>query len=205
MRKDLVEKIKKQLKSLFTQKFAEIKAGDMMISTPDEVLVVGSEVFMIDEQGLNVPLMDGEYILDSGEKVEVVSGKVTEISVETEEAPEAEEVVVEAGDKKMEEAGDKKMEEVGTMEEQVTMMKQEIELLKKMYDDMMAEHKKMYEEMMAEKQVMKEEFSKLAGSPSMKSIEVKPSEFKSVESKKTSASNIDLGSILEKAKKKVRG
>ena len=197
MRKDLVEKIKKQLKSLFTQKFAEIKAGDMMISTPDEVLVVGSEVFMIDEQGLNVPLIDGEYILDSGEKVEVVSGKVTEISVETDEAPEAEEVSVEAGEKKM--------EETGTMEEQVTMMKQEIELLKKMYDDMMAEHKKMYEEMMIDKQVMKEEFSKLAGSPSTKSIEVKPSEFKSVEIKKTSASNIDLSSIFEKARKKVRG
>jgi hypothetical protein len=191
MRKDLFEKIKKQLKSLFTQKFAEVKAGDMMISTPDEVLVVGSEVFMIDEQGLNVPLMDGEYILDSGEKVEVVSGKVTEISVETEEAPEVEEVVVEGGEKKM--------------EEQVTVLKQEIELLKKMYDDMMAEHKKMYDNMMTDKQVMKEEFSKLAGSPSTKSIEVKPSEFKSVEAKKTSVSNADLGSILEKARKKVRG
>jgi hypothetical protein len=197
MRKDLFEKIKKQLKSLFTQKFAEVKAGDMMISTPDEVLVVGSEVFMIDEQGLNVPLMDGEYILDSGEKVEVVSGKVTEISVETEEAPEVEEVVVEGGEKKM--------EVTGTMEEQVTVLKQEIELLKKMYDDMMAEHKKMYDNMMTDKQVMKEEFSKLAGSPSTKSIEVKPSEFKSVEAKKTSVSNADLGSILEKARKKVRG
>jgi hypothetical protein len=197
MRKDLVEKIKKQLKSLFTQKFAEIKAGDMMISTPDEVLVVGSEVFMIDEQGLNVPLMDGEYLLDSGEKIEVVSGKVTEISVQTEEAPAAEEVVVEGGEQKM--------EVTGTMEEQVAVLKQEIELLKKMYEDMMAEHKKMYEDMMSEKQVMKEEFSKLAGSPSVKSIEVKPSEFKSVETKKTSASNIDLVSILEKAKKKVRG
>jgi hypothetical protein len=190
MRKDLVEKIKKQLKSLFTQKFAEIKAGDMMISTPDEVLVVGSEVFMIDEQGLNVPLMDGEYLLDSGEKIEVVSGKVTEISVETEEAPEAEEVVVEAGDKKMEE----KMEYECPLTEKVEKMEKEMEMMKKMF-----------EEMMAEKQVMKEEFSKLAGSPSVKSIEVKPSEFKSVETKKTSASNIDLGSILEKAKKKVRG
>lgn len=191
MRKDLVEKIKKQLKSLFTQKFIEVKAGDLMISTPDEVLVVGSEVFMIDEQGLNVPLTDGEYLLDSGEKIEVVAGKVTEISVETEEAPEAEEVVVEAGDKKMEE----KMEDKPCpLTEKVEKMEKEMEMMKKMF-----------EEMMAEKQVMKEEFSKLAGSPSVKSIEVKPSEFKSVETKKTSASNIDLGSILEKAKKKVRG
>ena len=62
MRKDLVEKIKRQLKSLFTQKFAEVKAGDLIISTPDEMISVGSEVYMIDEQGLNIPLPDGEYI-----------------------------------------------------------------------------------------------------------------------------------------------
>lgn len=197
MRKDLVEKIRTQLKSLFTQKFTEVKAGDLMISTPDEVLGVGSEVFMIDEEGLNVPLSDGEYLLDSGEKIEVVAGKVTEISAAEMEEKEEEvvEEVVEAAEEeeKVEEVVEEPKEEE-KMGEKIAKMEAEL-----------AELKKMVTEMMAEKEVMKEEFSKIAQQPAVKSIEVKPSEFKSVEDKKTASSNVDLSSILDKAKKKVRG
>jgi hypothetical protein len=177
------------LKSLFTQKFAEVKAGDLIISTPDEILSVGSEVYMIDEQGLNIPLPDGEYILDSGEKCEVLSGKVVEIS-----APEMEEMPVEAGDVIVEEKIEEKMQEMPcSCVEKVEKMEAEL-----------AELKKMVTQMGAEKEIMKEEFKKFAGSPSTQSITVKPSEFKSVEDKKTASSNLDLGSIFEKAKKKVR-
>lgn len=189
MRKDLVEKIKRQLKSLFTQKFAEVKAGDLIISTPDEILSVGSEVYMIDEQGLNIPLPDGEYILDSGEKCEVLSGKVVEIS-----APEMEVPEVEEGELKKEDKMEEKMEEMPCpLTEKVEKMEAEL-----------AELKKMVTQMGAEKEIMKQELEKFAGSPSTKSIEVKPSEFKSVEDKKTASSSLDLGSIFEKAKKKVR-
>lgn len=192
MRKDLVEKIKKQLKSLFTSKFAQVKAGDLMISTPDEVLSVGSEVFMLDEQGNNVPLTDGEYILDSGEKIEVLSGKITEIS-----APEVEEVEVEAGKKvedKMKTAPEVEKEEEDKMKPE---MMAKIEKMEKQIEELM----KKYEDMAVEKEKMKQEFSKIAQQPSTKSIEIKPSEFKSVDNKKTSASNLDLSAIVEKAKK----
>lgn len=189
MRKDLVEKIKRQLKSLFTQKFAEVKAGDLIISTPDEMISVGSEVYMIDEQGLNIPLPDGEYILDSGEKVEVLSGKVVEIS-----APEMEVPEVEEGELKKEDKMEEKMEEMPCpLTEKVEKMEAEL-----------AELKKMVTQMGAEKEIMKQELEKFASSPSTQSITVKPSEFKSVEDKKTASSNLDLGSIFEKAKKKVR-
>jgi hypothetical protein len=189
MRKDLVEKIKRQLKSLFTQKFAQVKAGDMIISTPDDFISVGSEVYMIDEQGLNIPLPDGEYILDSGEKCEVLSGKVVEIS-----APEMEEMPTEEGEVIVEEKIEEKMQEMPcSCVEKVEKM--EVEL---------AELKKMVTQMTSEKEIMKEEFKKFASSPSTQSITVKPSEFKSVEDKKTASSNLDLGSIFERAKKKVR-
>lgn len=183
MRKDLVEKFKRQLKSLFTQKFAEIKAGDMIISTPDEVLVVGSEVFMVDEQGMNVPLTDGEYILDSGEKIEVLGGKVTGISVVEEQMEE--EVVLE--DIEVDEV----KEEVEVLEGECPMKdkieKMEVEL---------AELKKMITEMMGEKEAMKEEFSKIVSQPATKSISVKPIELKS-------EGGIDLEAIRERARKKV--
>ena len=35
-----------------------------------------AEVFTIDQDGNNIPLSDGEYTLDSGEVLTVVSGKV---------------------------------------------------------------------------------------------------------------------------------
>jgi len=87
----LIENIKAQLKSLMTSevKFAEIKAGDLMITSQDEVLVVGSEVFTIDQDGNNIPLSDGDYTLDSGEVITVVSGKIEGIVTTTPEEVEA--------------------------------------------------------------------------------------------------------------------
>jgi hypothetical protein len=87
----LIENIKNQLKSLMASevKFAEIKAGDLMISSPDEELIIGSEVFTVDQDGNNIPLGDGDYTLDSGETITVVSGKVEAIAKTTEEVVEA--------------------------------------------------------------------------------------------------------------------
>ena len=93
----LIEKIKDQLKAIMVSevKFAEVKAGDLMISSPDEELIVGSEVYTIDQDGMNIPLSDGDYTLDSGVKIKVTSGKVEAIvaadaEVEAEEVADAE-------------------------------------------------------------------------------------------------------------------
>ena len=67
-KKELIESIKLQLKTLLKteKKFIEIKAGDLMITSPDEELIIGSEVFTIDQDGNNIPLPDGDYTLDDG-------------------------------------------------------------------------------------------------------------------------------------------
>jgi hypothetical protein len=48
---------------------------------------------------------------------------------------------------------------------------------------------------------MAQELSKVSGEPSAEPISVEPTEFKSVEDKKSGYSNIDIMSIREKARK----
>lgn len=81
-----MSKLKDRIKSLLMQ-FATVKTdkGDLVYNT--ESLEVGSEVFVEDENGENVPAADGEYILEDGRTVEVEGGKVTEIKAKEEEEP----------------------------------------------------------------------------------------------------------------------
>lgn len=197
----LIENIKSQLKSLMTNevKFAEIKAGDLMISTPDEELLVGSEVFTVDQDGNNIPLNDGEYTLDSGEIITVASGKVEGIITSTPEEPveaaedvPTEEVVVE--DEPTEEVEEE--EEVSTDEEDMTAEKK----MKKL-EDRVAKCEAMLEEMTKMNNKMEQELSKVGALPSTTSISVEPSEFKSVEDKKSGIGSVDIMSIREKARR----
>jgi hypothetical protein len=168
----LIENIKSQLKSLMTNevKFAEIKAGDLMISTPDEELVVGSEVFTVDQDGNNVPLTDGEYTLDSGEIITVAAGKIEGIITSTPvEAEEEEEVVVE------EEPTEDVEEDISTDEEDMGSKEK-----MKQLEDRMVKCEKMLEEMTKMNNKMEQELSKVGALPSTSSISVEPSEFKSV-------------------------
>lgn len=198
----LIENIKSQLKSLVSNevKFAEIKAGDLIISSPDEELVVGSEVYTIDEEGNNIPLADGEYTLDNGVKIAVVNGKVEALVSEEQEV----EVEVEA-----EEATDeKKEEEVVEAEEEVKEdeasddEKTDVEARIAKLEEIVEEMAKKFEEVVKEKEEMKREFSKIAELPSTEPIEVKPSEFKSVETKKSDAGRPDVASIREMIRSK---
>ena len=59
--------------------------GNLIYNT--DMLEVGSEVFVEDENGENVPAADGEYMLEDGRTVEVEGGKVTEIKEKEEETP----------------------------------------------------------------------------------------------------------------------
>ena len=62
--------------------------GNLIYNT--DMLEVGSEVFVEDENGENVPAADGEYILEDGRTVEVEGGKVTEIKAKEDEPAEPE-------------------------------------------------------------------------------------------------------------------
>lgn len=190
----LVEKIKAQLKSLVSQKFTEVKAGDLMITSPDEALAIGSEVFTVDTDGNNIPLTDGEYTLDNGVKIAVVAGKVeamvnpeaeVEAAVEEVVAPEGEEVEV---------------EEPETEEKPEEDMPATAEEMKKLMERVM-KCEEMITELVKQKEQMAQEFSKLAEQPSTEAIEINTAEFKSVDEKKSGFGSIDVMAIREKARK----
>ena len=81
----LMSKLKEKIKALLMQ-YAAVSTdkGNLIYNT--DMLEVGSEVFVEDENGENVPAADGEYMLEDGRTVVVAEGKVTEIK-EKEEAP----------------------------------------------------------------------------------------------------------------------
>jgi hypothetical protein len=188
----LIEKIKDQLKAIMSSevKFAEVKAGDLMISSPDEELIVGSEVYTIDQDGMNIPLTDGDYTLDSGVKIKVTSGKVeaivaAEAEVEAEEVADAEvEVETEAP------VDEDAPEEAPTAEAEMKKMMERLEKCEKML-----------EEMAKEKKVMEQKLSAISSEPSATAISVEPAEFKSVEHKKESVGAVDVMAIRDKVRK----
>ena len=134
----------------------EVKAGDLLITSVDEELVVGSEVFTQDQDGNNIPLGDGEYTLDSGEKITVTAGKIdamakvdaVEAEVEIEVEPTEEETPVEEEapikEDGEDEMGSKKMKEL---------------------EDRMAKCESMLEEMSKSNNKMAQELSKVSGEP----------------------------------------
>jgi hypothetical protein len=200
----LIENIKAQLKSLMNNevKFAEVKAGDLMITSKDEVLVVGSEVFKIDQDGNNIPLSDGEYTLDSGEKITVSSGKIEGIVTTTPEEVEAEEEVevdeTETPEQAEEPIQDEE-EEMGKDKEEMGKDKEEMgkDKMAKM-EERLAKCEKMLEEMGKEKAAMEQKLSKISNEPSSASISVEPAEFKSVENKKESIGSFDITELRAK-------
>lgn len=183
---DLIHKIKTQLKGLITTKFAQVKAGDLIITSQDEVLQVGSEVFTPDADGNNVPLVDGDYVLDNGVKITVVSGKITSI-LEQDEAVETElaEVV----------PAETTTEEVPVEDANKPDMTEE---MKKMAERL-AKCEMMIEKMMKDKEMMESQLTKLSEVPSTQAIDVKPTEFKSIDEKK--GGSIDILSIRERVRK----
>lgn len=84
----LMSKLKEKIKALLMQ-YAAVSTdkGNLIYNT--DMLEVGSEVFVEDENGENIPAADGEYILEDGRTVEVEGGKVTEIKAKEEETPVA--------------------------------------------------------------------------------------------------------------------
>ena len=83
----LMSKLKEKIKALLMQ-YAAVSTdkGNLIYNT--DMLEVGSEVFVEDENGENVPAADGEYMLEDGRTVEVEGGKVTEIKAKEDEPAE---------------------------------------------------------------------------------------------------------------------
>lgn len=192
----LIENIKNQLKSLMASevKFAEVKAGDLVISSPDEELMIGSEVFTIDQDGNNIPLGDGEYTLDSGEKVTVVAGKVEAmVNSEITDSPEAVENEIE-----VEVSPEEEISEDDSVEDDEEMKKDYMAKI----EERLVKCEKMLEEMAKANNKMAQELSAVSDLPSRKSISVEPSEFKSVEDKKSNIGAPDIMAIRERARGK---
>ena len=199
---ELIEKIKTQLKSLVSSeaKFAEQKAGDRLIVTPDENFMIGSEVYLRDEEGNNVPLLDGEYIFDDGVKIVVESGKIKAMVEPDGEVSDDEEgeVEVEAAEEvkeeePKEEMGDEELPKEDAMEKLMAKIK--------MIEEKVEEMAKKFEEVEKKNEEMKQEFSKIAEQPSTSKIEPAVAEFKSVEEKSNSIGAVDIMAIREKARK----
>ena len=189
---DLITKIKAQLKGLLTTKFAEVKAGDLTITSQDEVLVVGSEVFTVDQDGNNIPLGDGEYVLDNGTKIMVAAGKITGIYEKEEEVESEVELQEEMPAATPEDETKKTAEAKPDLAEE----------MKKM-GERLAKCEMMIEKMVSEKAEMEKKIQKMSEMPASEGIEVKPSEFKSMDDKKSGLS-LDIMSIREKVRKNNR-
>ena len=80
----LMSKLKEKIKALLMQ-YAAVSTdkGNLIYNT--DTLEVGSEVFVEDENGENVPAADGEYTLEDGRTIKVEGGKITEIEAKEEE------------------------------------------------------------------------------------------------------------------------
>lgn len=194
----LIEKIKEQLKAVISNevKFAEVKAGDLLISSPDEELIVGSEVYTIDQDGMNIPLTDGDYTLDSGVKIKVVGGKVEAI-VAAEAEVEAEEEIADA---EVEVDETESPEDEDLPEEAPTADADMKSIMKKMMERL-EKCEKVIEEMGKEKKVMEQKLSAISSEPATTAISVEPAEFKSVEDKKESVGAVDVMAIRDKVRK----
>lgn len=186
----LIENIKSQLKKLITNeiKFIEVKAGDIIITSQDEELLVGSEVFLVDADGNNVPLTDGSYTLDSGETLTVTGGKIEAIVKEEQvEEPVAEAVVEEPAvepDVTIETPGENTMESL--MEE-----------LKKCMERI-AKCEASLEEMGKCNTKMEQELEKVKDQPAVKSIELEKVDIGSNDGK------VDISLIRERIRKNNR-
>lgn len=91
-----------------------IKTKDGIILSFNGELAVGVEIFIVDETG-NIPAPDADYILENGQTIKIIDGKVAEI-IEAEPVEEAPEVVEEMTEP---EAEPKLEEKVAELENQI--------------------------------------------------------------------------------------
>lgn len=192
-KKKLIEKIKDQLKALINPekevKFAMVKAGELMISTPDDELKVGSEVMILDDAGVGSPLTDGDYTLDSGMIIKVENGEVKEMMEKPEKT--GVEIEIESGKKEEEkEMGYDKKEMEYNLEEKIAKLEEKLALIMDKIE-MMGQSTEM----------MKKELSAISQLPASNKIEERSVEFRNIDEKKSNAVSIDLQNIRERVRR----
>ena len=89
-----LELIKTKLAKLLLQ-FATVKTDKAVLEYDAEELVVGTDVFVTDENGERKPAEDGNYVTEDEKTIVVTDGKVTEILEKEEEVKPEEETPAE--------------------------------------------------------------------------------------------------------------
>ncbi len=98
-----VNKIREALSKLIEETFARVSTDKGILSYDAEELAVGVSVSLVTEEGEEVAVEDGDYVLEDGRILKIAEGKIAEI---VEPEPEVEEPAVEES-----------VEEVATEEE----------------------------------------------------------------------------------------
>lgn len=132
----LIEKVKEFIVKLTSQPMAEpVKLGEAMTSDgkkimfEGDVISEGANLLMVDEQGNQVPVPNGDYTMEDGTVVSVMDSKVSKITVKEEEMP-SEETPAPVEDQKM-----------AQLESQVNQLQKQVEDLTKLNAEFMEQQK----------------------------------------------------------------
>ena len=109
-RTETINNIKIGLKKLFgaeTKAFSDFVLTDgTKITTAAKDLEVGAEIYMLDDQGNQTPLDDGEYVINDGRTITVAANVITEIEGPDATATETPVAEAKPGDVKQEKMED---------------------------------------------------------------------------------------------------
>lgn len=167
MKEDKLAKLQNFVMSLIKKetKLTEIKSNDgYTFMSPDEEIIIGSEIYQIDAEGNKVPLVgEVEILSEDGKAYKTNDGKVIEIEI-TEEKPEDE---TEKPEVEME--AEVKLEEKPEVENS---LEQRISKLESMFENLISSTEKVAE-FSKELSLSLEEIKKIPASSSIK-INVNP-------------------------------
>ena len=92
-----INKIKEALSKLIAETFERVSTDKGILSYDAEELAVGVSVSLVTEEGEEVAVEDGDYVLEDGRILKIAEGKIAEI---VEPEPEAEEPAAEESPKR---------------------------------------------------------------------------------------------------------
>ena len=171
--------IKTKLAKLLLQ-FATIKTDKAVLEYDGEELVVGTEVYVTDENGERKPAEDGNYVTEDEKTIVVSDGKVTEIlekeeevepndSEESNEEAPAEEVEAEDAETPAEEVSEEVVEEVPS--EELNDLTERLTALEDKVNEILAIVEKLVEKSETDSNAVEERLSKIEKMSASKTIE----------------------------------
>lgn len=171
--------IKTKLAKLLLQ-FATIKTDKAVLEYDGEELVVGTEVYVTDENGERKPAEDGNYVTEDEKTIVVADGKVTEIlekeeevepndSEESNEEAPAEEVEAEDAETPAEEVSEEVVEEVPS--EESNDLTERLTALEAKVEELIAIVEKLVEKSETDSNAVEERLSKIEKMSAAKPVE----------------------------------